>query len=296
MGGALNTTTQYFWRVRAANACGDGPYSPTFSFTTQDIPAVLLVDDDDNQPDVRSYYTDALDAMGVWYDLWDTENSDVEPTAIDLAPYEAVIWFTGVEYGGYCGPGAAGENALGTWLDAGGCLFISSQDYHYDRGLTAFMQVYLGVGSAVDDVQQTTVTGTGSVFGGTGPYALSYPFANWSDCIEGDATAETAFNGNQCPAAVDKDGGPYRTTFWGFPFEAIPDLNDRIELLEIFLNWCGGLTPCPADVNGDGTVDVLDLLAVLAAWGATGGPEDINGDGIVNVLDLLEVLAAWGPC
>ena len=66
--------------------------------------------------------------------------------------------------------------------------------------------------------------------------------------------------------------------------------------------WCGTIhyeltgTPCPPDVNGDLTVDVLDLLMVLAAWGATSGPEDINGDGIVNVLDLLEVLAAWGPC
>jgi hypothetical protein len=55
---------------------------------------------------------------------------------------------------------------------------------------------------------------------------------------------------------------------------------------------------CPADVNGDGTVDVVDLLALLPAWGPCGGPcpEDINGDGIVNVLDLLELLAAWGPC
>jgi hypothetical protein len=53
---------------------------------------------------------------------------------------------------------------------------------------------------------------------------------------------------------------------------------------------------CPADVNGDNTVDVLDLLMVLAAWGDTGVPEDINEDGIVDVLDLLEVIAAWGPC
>jgi hypothetical protein len=53
---------------------------------------------------------------------------------------------------------------------------------------------------------------------------------------------------------------------------------------------------CPEDVNGDGTVDVLDLLAVLAAWGNTSGPEDINNDGTVDVLDLLALLAAWGPC
>jgi hypothetical protein len=55
--------------------------------------------------------------------------------------------------------------------------------------------------------------------------------------------------------------------------------------------------PCPADVNGDQVVDVLDLLAVLADWGSTaGGSTDINNDGVVDVLDLLEVLAAWGPC
>ncbi len=51
----------------------------------------------------------------------------------------------------------------------------------------------------------------------------------------------------------------------------------------------------PADINGDGKVDVLDLLQLLGAWGDCTGdcPEDINGDGTVDVLDLLELLAAW---
>jgi hypothetical protein len=53
---------------------------------------------------------------------------------------------------------------------------------------------------------------------------------------------------------------------------------------------------CTADTNDDGQVDVVDLLAVLAAWGGSGGPEDINCDGVVNVLDLLELLSQWGPC
>ncbi len=57
---------------------------------------------------------------------------------------------------------------------------------------------------------------------------------------------------------------------------------------------------CPEDVappGGDGFVDVLDLLAVLSAWGQTGDiSEDINGDGIVDVLDLIQLLSAWGPC
>jgi hypothetical protein len=53
---------------------------------------------------------------------------------------------------------------------------------------------------------------------------------------------------------------------------------------------------CAADLNGDGFVDVLDLLAVVGAFGNVGGPEDINGDGIVDVMDLLEVIGSWGVC
>jgi hypothetical protein len=65
---------------------------------------------------------------------------------------------------------------------------------------------------------------------------------------------------------------------------------------DVYYIRIGTSVMCPADVNGDDVVDVLDLLLVLAAWGATSGPEDINGDGIVDVLDLLELLANWGPC
>jgi len=55
-------------------------------------------------------------------------------------------------------------------------------------------------------------------------------------------------------------------------------------------------TPCPADLNGDNFVNVVDLLEVVGTWGQSGVPSDINGDGIVNVSDLLAVVDAWGPC
>ena len=54
---------------------------------------------------------------------------------------------------------------------------------------------------------------------------------------------------------------------------------------------------CPADLDHSGAVGVSDLLAVIAAWGATGGnPADVNGDGTVNVADQLTMITAWGPC
>ncbi len=53
--------------------------------------------------------------------------------------------------------------------------------------------------------------------------------------------------------------------------------------------------PCPADLDGSGTVGFEDVVAVTAAWGG-GGAADLDGDGAVALGDLLLVLAAWGPC
>jgi hypothetical protein len=308
IGSGLSQVTPYWWRVMASNLCGDGAVSAVSSFTTGTVPPILLVDDDDNGPDVRSFYTAALDGLGLVYDVWNTNNSDNEPTAAQLAPYDVVIWFTGDEFGGFCGPSGASEAALASWLTGGGCLFICSQDYRYDRGFTAFMDSQLGVTSITNDVAQTSATGTGSVFTGLGPYALSYPFTNFSDRMVIDADAETAFMGStssgvQGPVAVNKDGGDWRTTYWAFPLEAVPDVNARRDLMGVVLDWCSGLNqqPCYGDVTATlGIVDVDDLLAVINSFGTSGSPGTVAGDatgnGIVDIDDILAVVNAWGPC
>ena len=55
--------------------------------------------------------------------------------------------------------------------------------------------------------------------------------------------------------------------------------------------------PTPGDLNGDSTVDVLDLLLVIADWGTCPAEgcsnADITGDGVVDVLDLLAILQNW---
>jgi thermitase len=53
----------------------------------------------------------------------------------------------------------------------------------------------------------------------------------------------------------------------------------------------------PGDTNGDGVVDVSDLVTVIVAWGTCSEvepcPADLNDDGQVDVLDLIEVIVNW---
>ncbi|MDE0042219.1 MAG: dockerin type I repeat-containing protein, partial [Candidatus Poribacteria bacterium] len=50
----------------------------------------------------------------------------------------------------------------------------------------------------------------------------------------------------------------------------------------------------PADVDGDGVVNILDLVVVAQAIGTGDGQGDVNGDGVVNVFDLVQVAGAIG--
>jgi hypothetical protein len=65
-------------------------------------------------------------------------------------------------------------------------------------------------------------------------------------------------------------------------------------IVDIRLNWP------PGDANGDGAVDVSDLLMLASAWAChTGDPNynalcDFNSDGVVDVSDLLVISQYFG--
>jgi hypothetical protein len=212
----------------------------TANYVSSPGSGILLVDDDDNNPDVRAYYTAALDALGKSYQIWDTGYSDTEPGNVALQAYKTVLWFTGVSDTGVAGPGPSGEADLSSFLSGslGRCLVISSQDYHFARGTTSFMTSYLGLGSVINDVAQTSVQGQGSAFTGLGPYALAYPFTNFSDQISPAAGAEVAFSGNQGNAGISRIGPNHRTIYLGFPFEALPTAQARQDVMAAALDYC----------------------------------------------------------
>jgi hypothetical protein len=59
---------------------------------------------------------------------------------------------------------------------------------------------------------------------------------------------------------------------------------------------------CDGDTNGDGHVNIDDLIAVIQRWdfGCPPAPEfceaDLDGDGLVDINDLLEIVNGWGMC
>ena len=71
-------------------------------------------------------------------------------------------------------------------------------------------------------------------------------------------------------------------------------IRDRVNTEHAVLNIDGDIflkveTTNPADLNGDGIVNILDLILVAQALGTDGLEVDVNGDGVVNVFDLVFV-------
>ncbi len=237
----LSAGASYFWRVRALNGCGAATSSAE-SFTVGAVARTLLVDDDANNPDVRTYFTAALDSLNISHDVWDTTQAG-EPDAATLANYATVLW-AGGHYGS---PAAATEPALASFLTGGGCLVISSQEYFYNNGLTPFMQQYLGVANATGDVGHAQVTGASAVFGGLGPYTLDPTqidagyAATDSDIITPTLSAELAFSGSKGNAGVAHDGGRFRSVYMGFSLEAITSAGGRKNVLQKATDWCNAL-------------------------------------------------------
>ncbi len=152
---------------------------------------VLLVDADGSAhsgyADVRSTFTDALDSSGYTYDV--VEKNIVGQDGPDyyiMQNYDVVVWFTGQAFSNSTTLTANDEIQLGLYLDAGGRLFLSAQDYLWDRYTGAgsfspgqFPYDYLGVSSTIQDVCQFSDPFTGHADGYAGSVADGMSFDLW---------------------------------------------------------------------------------------------------------------------
>jgi PKD repeat protein len=246
----------YTFRVTAAQHQPEervvvADYDQTQDFVLMQLPCILLVDDDNDNPDVLPYFSAALDNLDYDYDVFDVGGGGGNgPDLAGLQGYSMVLWFSGDKFGGSAGPNGTDEAALAAYLDGGGNLFLSSQDYLWDFDLTPFGEDYLGIGSYTDDtgdaVTKYGVAGD-PIGGGLGPYPLTYPggFSDYGDIVNAGAGASVAFRssaGGGNNLDVDKDGGDWQTVFFGTSW--VPVYNNNAangeELLQRIIDWFGG--------------------------------------------------------
>jgi hypothetical protein len=67
-----------------------------------------------------------------------------------------------------------------------------------------------------------------------------------------------------------------------------------IDNFQLEIVVCGD--DCVGDIDGDGSVNVADLLTIIGDWGSSDQSSDLDGDGTVAVGDLLIAISNWGDC
>lgn len=60
----LGTASTFYWRVHGSNACGSGPYSPVFSFTTLNMLMPIAYDMLNGETGSYTYFDDTYDGQG----------------------------------------------------------------------------------------------------------------------------------------------------------------------------------------------------------------------------------------
>lgn len=212
----------------------------TQDFELELMHCILLVDDDQNDPDTRSYYTSALDAIGADYDIWDVATLG-NPEINNLTGYIKVLWYLGGPFGDTFT--SDNESVIASYLDDGGNFFLSGQDYLYEMGLTSFGVNYLHIGNYSEDEILNTVTGA-NVYAGLDNYSLSYsPIENYSDVVHPDGQSLLAFKDPLIgDAAISYDGENFNSVFLGFSLEGIDQAEYRAAILSRTLDFFGECT------------------------------------------------------
>ncbi|MBN1423445.1 hypothetical protein JXA88_02710 [Candidatus Fermentibacteria bacterium] len=210
---------------------------------------LLYVDADDEATEGR--ITTALGALGVDYRRWNTYESGMSIIPLDtLQNYVTVLWAAGDQNAS----SVTDDNRanLASYLDQGGNLLLSAENYLTSYASASFTTEYLHV-----DSYQTSITGSG-VGGTTGDpigdgiaVTLSYhaDLSDAPDRINPATGASTVFrlspNDDSAVIRYPATGSAtYRMVFFGAALEAFPtgaaDPDNIESVIQRCLTWLGG--------------------------------------------------------
>ncbi len=210
----------------------------------------------------------AIAAAGWAFDS--CQNESVANGQVLLGDYAVVVWACGNESSADETFSSVEQSRIGTYLDAGGSLFVSGGEVAYDLGRPsgptsadrAFLQNRLRSGYVADSSgSHTVLPAMGGLFAGragaafddgdSGIYRVAFP--DVLSAVNGSAVALSYSGGSGGAAAVQYDGatGGGRLVVFGFPFETITDPLRREEYMADILAF---LAPPPVR---------LELISVL---------------------------------
>ncbi len=224
----------------------------------------------------------------------------------------------------FTGPVHTSEPAIQAWQDADPAVLLDEVDVPGDGrfilgsraaangdGTWSYEYALLNMNSD-RAARQFQVPAAGAIVTNTGFHDVDYH--------SGDGVGGVDTDGTDWPATVLSAGVSFETeteaenpnanalrwgTLYNFRFDADRPPSTVTASIGLFragapstiTAQAAGPDPCPWDLDGNGQVNVTDLLALLAAWGTDpGAPPDFDGNGSVDVTDLLAFLGRWGPC
>ena len=229
----------------------------------------LLYVDSDNE-DTETRITEALDLWGGSYTRWNTYETGNSVIPLDtLRAYRMVLWASGDQNNSSII--AENQTNLATWLDEGGALLFSGENYLSTYGSSSFTSDYLHVSDYTTSISGTQVIGeAGDPIGDGISATLSYPsgLAEYPDEIQPDAEAAVVFRmqSTDDPVAIRYPStgmAAYKVVFFAVPLEAFPaaSRNTIDVVVENCLEWLGGggdlsapTMPMDLSLSFDGTL------------------------------------------
>ncbi len=291
---SLEGAVQHYWHVRGVNACGNGDFSPTFSFITINRIMPVTYDLLNGETGSYSYFDNAYDGDG--------------DNTVPLAPLTNGL-----------GDLTDGVIATGHWnvtyLPYVGWVSIDPTiTFHFDGTVNIdVVTLHLddsGGGGGVyppDDVIITmgdqTLTFPCSDPPGDEPFAFTLEDLGLSGDTLELTLADYSTSGYMMLSEVEFYGGrPTGACCLGFACEVLSQAECLAQGGEYQADGAGcdpnPCITCPGDLDGDDDIDLADLAQLLANYGTTSGAiyedGDLDADGDVDLGDLAALLAVYG--
>jgi hypothetical protein len=204
-------------------------------------PYLLLVDSDDEPTEGR--LVQELSRAGYAFASWDRPTQGAVPLS-ELRLYQGVVWTAGDQ--NTSSVQAEDRASLAAYLDMGGALLLSAENYLTSYGDDSFTSDYLHIQSYTTSIDVSTVHGVpGDPVTDGVTMEVSFPggMSNYPDAVVPDAEATgilTVNSGSQITAHRFPGSGSslYRVIFTATPLEALHAGSSSLdELLNSAVNW-----------------------------------------------------------